>query len=50
MQPFSCFKHQINIADCTTVPWKLLPPEISPLNEWSIDSTAAFPCKTLTFS
>ena len=46
----SCFKHQIKIADCVIVLWKFLPQEISPLREWSTDSTVAFPCKTLKFS
>ena len=44
------FKHQINIADCVIALWKFLPLEISPLHEWRINSTAAFPCKTLAFS
>ena len=39
-----CLK--INIAVCVIVLGKFLSLEISPLNEWSIDSTAAFPCKT----
>ena len=35
---------------CVIVLWKFLPLEISHLSEWSIDSTAAFPCKTSTLS
>ena len=47
---FKLFEAPNQHSCCVTVRWKLLPLEIRPLNEWSIDSTAAFPCKTLGFS
>ena len=53
IKSLSLFKHQIFFnqhKSCVIVLWKCFPLVISLLSEWSIDSTAVFPCKTLAFS
>ena len=46
---FKLFKAPNQHSCCVIVSWKFLPLEIIALSEWSIDSTAVFPCKTLAF-
>ena len=43
-------KKNFHLLSCyCLVLWKCLPPLISVLIEWSIDTTAVFSCKTSTF-